>query len=364
MVLAYHLELPYSPRGGTVGVTTFFVLSGFLITMLLLREADSHGRIGLGSFYARRALRLLPALAVLVAVVTAYAVLTDRADDTLRAAPAVAFYGGNWTRAFEGFGTLGLFEHTWSLSVEEQFYLAWPLIVLLSAIVAGARHRAAAVLGVSLAGCAASLAWRLALWDGADPAGSAARLYNGTDTAADQLLVGCALAAGLWLARHRVVPAAGRALLGVGAALGLGFLVWIAAWRPGGTTVDNTRLYLTWGASAFALAAAVVVAGIVVAPGGWLPRALGTRPLMAVGRVSYGLYLWHYPVIVVVQDRLGDAGSPVQWLVATVISAVATVTSWLLVEKPCLRHKDRFRPTDGPARESTRRPPEPVGAAR
>lgn len=364
MVLAYHLELPYSPRGGTVGVTTFFVLSGFLITMLLLREADGHGSIRLGSFFARRALRLLPALAVAVPVVTAYAVLTDRADDTLRAAPAVAFYGGNWVRAADGFGTLGLFEHTWSLSVEEQFYLAWPVLVLLTGIVVGARHRAAAVLGVALAGCVASLMWRFALWDGADPAASAARLYNGTDTTADQLLVGCALAAGLWLARHRAVPAAGRALLGAGAVLALGFLVWIAAWRPGGTSVDNTRLYLTWGASAFAVAAAVVVASIVAAPGGWLPRVLGTRPLMAVGRVSYGLYLWHYPVIVVVQDRLAGSGSPVRWLVATVVSALLTVASWLAVEKPCLRYKDRFRPADGPTPLALGRTPEPVDANR
>ncbi len=373
-VLAYHLELPYSVRGGTIGVTTFFVLSGFLITTLLLREAEGRTTVRLRSFYARRALRLLPALAVLVPVVVVYAALAGRADDTVAAAPAVAFYGGNWVRAFDGFSTLGLFEHSWSLSVEEQFYLVWPVVVVLVALVAGARHRAQAVLVASLAGAAASLAWRLSLWDGSDAPASAARLYNGTDTAADQLLIGCALAAALWLLRDRAVPAAGRAVLGAGGVAALGLLVWVAALRPGGATVANTRLYLTWGASAFALAAAVVVAGIVLAPRGALPRALATRPLMAVGRVSYGLYLWHYPVVVVVREHLDTAGRPMQWLVAVAVSGLLTVASWVLVERPFLAWKDRLGPAAEPSAlpsavpsavpAAAHRRAQPVGAGR
>ncbi len=343
LVLAYHLELPYSPRGGSIGVTMFFALSGFLITSLLLAEAERTSTVSLGRFYARRAMRLLPALVVVIATVTAYAVATDRGDDTVSAAPAVVLYVSNWVRAIDGFGTLGLFEHLWSLSVEEQFYLVWPVLVIAAAAVA-ARHRAEAVLATALAGSIASFVLRLRLWDGDDPAASAARLYNGIDTVADQLLVGCAFAALLHLLERAPDPrglAMLRRSLAVVAPLALVFLVWVAAFRPGGTSVDNNRLYLTWGAPVFAAAALAVVGDGVLSPRGRLATALSAPPLVGLGKISYGLYLWHYPVIVVLGERMTGQPSWVRWTVATAVSLALAIISWHIVERPWLRRKPR-----------------------
>ncbi len=351
LVVAYHLEVPYSVRGGSIGVTTFFVLSGFLITTLLLREANATGRVGIRRFYARRALRLLPALAVFVAAVVVYALVTARSDDTVPASFAVVFYGANWVRAIRGFTTLGLFEHTWSLSVEEQFYLLWPAVVLVAGVVAPRSRRAAVVLGASVAGIVASFVWRFALWNPADPSGAAARLYNGTDAAADQLLIGCALAALLVIGSDAL-----RRRLGVAcgwlAPAALAFLLWVAMFRPGGTTPSNTHLYLTWGQTAFSMAAAVIIAAAVLAPAALISRALAVRPLVAVGRVSYGLYLWHYPVIVVIDERLTGVPDPVRWVTALAIACTITILSWVVVERPCLRLKRRFESGASPVSRS------------
>jgi peptidoglycan/LPS O-acetylase OafA/YrhL len=341
LVVAYHLELPYSVRGGSIGVTTFFVLSGFLITTLLLRESEATGGVAVRHFYARRALRLLPALAVFVPAVVVYAWLAGGYGDTIGAAPAVVFYGANWVRAVRGFNTLGLFEHTWSLSVEEQFYLVWPAVVLLAGVIAPVRRRGASVLVVSVVGVGLSLAWRFMLWNPADPGAAAARLYNGTDAAADQLLIGCALGAGLVIAAEPVRRTIGR-LCGAVAPAALAFLVWIAMFRPGGTSASNTHLYLTLGQTAFAGAAAVVIGAAVLAPRTPLSRLLATRPLAAIGRVSYGLYLWHYPIIVVVHERLAGAPDPARWLVSVALVSGVTALSWIVVERPCLELKRRF----------------------
>jgi peptidoglycan/LPS O-acetylase OafA/YrhL len=341
LVLAYHLELPHSPRGGTIGVTMFFGLSGFLITTLLLAEADRTGAVRLRRFYLRRAMRLLPAVLVGVAAITAYAVATGRTDDTTTGAPAVVLYVANWVRAVRGFDTLGLFEHLWSLSVEEQFYLLWPVVVL-GATAFAPRRRAQAVLAAALAGSAVSLVLRLRFWQVTDPAGSAARLYNGTDTVADQLLIGCAFAALLHLLQRAADPrwlAGLRRALQVIAPLALVFLVWVAAFRPGGTSVDNNRLYLTWGAPVFAAAAVAIVGDGVLSPRGRLAAALSTPPLVALGKISYGFYLWHYPVIVVLRERMADAPSAARWTVSAAVSLAVAILSWQLVERPWLRRK-------------------------
>jgi peptidoglycan/LPS O-acetylase OafA/YrhL len=356
LVVAYHLAPATIDRGGTIGVTMFFTLSGFLITSLLLSEADRTGTVSLGRFYVRRALRLLPALFVLVAVVGAYASISGRDDDTLSAAPAVLLYVGNWVRAFGGFNTLGMFEHAWSLAVEEQFYLAWPLAVLAVTALAGRRNRAVAVLVAATVGSIGSLVLRLMIWDDHDPIGSAARVLNGTDAVADQLLVGCGLAAGLhiiWARRSaRETPFATPAFRAASAVLGpaaLAFLVWVSVARPGGASAANNRLYLTWGATAFTLAAAVLVLVSVVDERSALSRVLTLAPLVAIGRVSYGLYLWHFPVLLAVQSEMADSSVLVQRLLTLVLSAVATFASWRLVEQPALRLKERFQAPRGAA---------------
>jgi peptidoglycan/LPS O-acetylase OafA/YrhL len=354
LVVAYHLAPASIDRGGTIGVTMFFTLSGFLITTLLLAEADRAGSVSLRRFYLRRALRLLPALVLLVPVVVAYATASDREDDTIAAVPAVLLYVGNWVRAFDGFNTLGMFEHAWSLAVEEQFYVIWPLVVVGVTLLVGRRRRAHAVLVAALVGSVASLLVRLALWNDADPIGSAARLVNGTDAVADQLLIGCALGAALHIlsARRQAWTSAGdralspppQAVLRLLGPTALAFLVWVSIARPGGASVANNHLYLTWGATAFSLAAAVVVLASVADEHSLLSRVLSLRPLVSVGRVSYGVYLWHFPVILTVQSEMSGASVTVQRATALVLTALATAASWHLVERPTLALKGKLAP--------------------
>ncbi len=350
LVVAYHLELPYSPRGGAIGVTVFFTLSGFLITSILLREADDTGSIHLPSFFMRRLLRLVPALTVLCAVVWLWATATDLGDRTTAAVPWVMLYAGNWERVLNGWGTLGALEHAWSLGVEEQFYLVWPLCVLAAGALLRRRHRAVGVLVLSLLGAAASLVWRLHVWSDADPTQSAVRLYNGTDAVADQLLLGCAVAATLHLVRRRRLSSTVRRSVGALGLPALLFLVWVAAFRPGGTSVSNTRLYLTYGSAAFALAGAALVASAVLAPRAPLSRLLATPALVEIGKRSYGLYLWHYPIWIAVGVELDDLGLNARRLVVVLASAAATALSYRFVEQPALRLKPRFdrgRPASG-----------------
>ncbi len=368
LVVAYHADRDLVPRGGAIGVTAFFALSGFLITTLLLREREGSGRIDLRDFYRRRALRLLPALVVIVGVTTAYSLVSGDLPRTVDAALPVLGYAFNWFRAFPGDDPegWGLLEHAWSLSVEEQFYVVWPLAVL-AALGLAARapagagaggdagtRRPVAVLVLAVAGSLASLAWRLTLWDDAAPQASAARLYNGTDTVADQLLVGAALAAGLawWDARRAAAgrpPADGthptlRAVAGVGAPLALAYLVWVATTFPGGPGPDANRLYLEWGSLSFAMATLVVVVACTRAEGSWPARLLAVRPAVALGRVSYGTYLWHFPVILVVDLRLPDAPDVVRGSVVVAATAVAVAASWRLVEQPFLARRHRSGP--------------------
>jgi peptidoglycan/LPS O-acetylase OafA/YrhL len=353
-VVAYHLGLPYSVRGGSIGVTIFFALSGFLITSLLLRESDELGSIHLPAFFMRRALRLLPALVVLCAAVWTWAVVSDVHDRTRAAVPWVLLYAGNWERVIHSWGSLGALEHAWSLGVEEQFYVVWPLVVVLVGVLAPRARRATAVLVTSLAGAALSLVWRVHLWSDADPTQSAVRLYNGTDAVADQLLLGCALAAALHLVRARPLgPAVARAVRW-SAIPALAFLTWVAAFRPGGPSSSNTRLYLTYGSTAFTLATVAIIASIVLAPGAPLSRLLSSPPLRAVGTRSYGIYLWHYPLIVAIDLELSSLPHNARRLLVVASCALITLASYRFVEQPALRVKRRFqRVRPAPARVPT-----------
>jgi len=384
LVIAYHGERSLMPRGGAIGVTTFFTLSGFLITTLLLRERSSTGRIGLRRFYWRRALRLLPALVTLVAACCAYAAITGEFDQTLEAALPVLLYVGNWVRTLRDTEGLGLLEHTWSLSVEEQFYLVWPPAVLAAAALVPRARQAEAVLVLAVGGSMASLWWRLQLWDLDAERWSAARLYNGTDAVADQLLVGAALAAGLAIwdrrateplpvpgsrageplpvpgsrAGERLSAPGGAVVGGVLAPLALAYLVYVARVQPGGDSLANDRRYLEWGSLTFALAAAVVVLAATRAPQTWLPRLLSLPPLVAIGKVSYGLYLWHFPVILAVDHQLPDASTATRGAAVAALTATTTLASWFLVERPFLALKD------GPRTAAPAPPRHPVGSAR
>jgi peptidoglycan/LPS O-acetylase OafA/YrhL len=348
-VMGYHLGLSWLP-GGFLGVDAFFVLSGFLITCLLLQEREGSGRVSLRDFYARRGLRLLPALTLVLVAVAIYALWFAKppADTgTYPEAVSTVLYVANWFRAY----TLTFpyyLAHTWSLSIEEQFYVVWPLLLVgLLAI----RVRGRALLAATAAGAVASAALMVVLtgWG----AHTRNRAYYGTDTRAQALLIGCALAAavmvGVWPTRARTQRIV-RALAWISAAFVV--VLWVVMDGIG------DRFLYRGGFTIEELAVALIVVHVLVAPAGWMARGLAVGPLRWIGRLSYGLYLWHWPVFLVVAGW-GYAF----WTGAAVklgLTFVLAVASFYLVERPILSLRRRFR-GDG-----TVRPPaaQPAGAIR
>ena len=324
--------------GGSIGVDVFFVLSGFLITSLLLEEWSLTTRIKLFEFYRRRVLRLFPALAVAVALVgVLYAVIPGLDDGWpyLPTALAVVFYSGNWVTAFAspvGQHTLGALTHTWSLAVEEQFYLLWPLILIACLQRRWSPARLVKLL-VGIALCSA--VWRAVLYLVAlGPHGLAT--YIRFDTRADGLALGCAVAVA-------AATISGRAALNrfAGAtpvALAAGAVLVFVAFE---TTWIDRRMYLG-GFAVVNLAAAVVIAHVFANQSSLLSRSLSQRTLVWLGKRSYGLYLFHAPIFLVLSPaRLGL--SSVSGYATLVIDIAVTVAvaaaSYRWIESYFLRKK-------------------------
>lgn len=267
LVVAAHALAPTTlfPGGGVIGIQLFFVLSGFLITSLLLAEADATGRVNIRAFYGRRARRLVPALVVFLAFFALWSVVAQ-VQRWQEIAVSVT-YIANWARVVGV--DLDELNHTWSLAVEEQFYLVWPI-----AIVALVRFRRDwRILAIA---AAALMAWRIGLAaSGADWG----RLYYATDTNAASLLAGAALAAA-GVASSRRAPAAGVAAIAV--LLALSFVVT-------GHSIDGQRFYVAVGAPIATMASLGLIVAAMNAGSGWL----AVRPLVFLGAISYGLYLWH-----------------------------------------------------------------------
>jgi peptidoglycan/LPS O-acetylase OafA/YrhL len=322
-VVGVHADLPFT-LGGGVGVDIFFVLSGFLITTILVREVNGSGRIRLGAFYARRALRLFPAL-ILVAAVTAIVWAAfpwaPMRSDTLWGTLAAVTYTSSWVRAFDLSG-LAYMGHAWSLSVEEHFYLVWPLLLLLFA-------RTRRFRGLVLTVTAAAITYRVLADTLLD--WSAERIYNGPDTRAEQLLIGCSLAVLLYRSHRRV--GLGPALIAAGLLTAAVLVPIELTLIPGGSTVAG-------------VAAAVLIAHMVTDERSWLVRLLATPPLVWVGERSYGIYLWHRPIF----GLLFGAGlaAPVMAGLGLALTLIIPALSYRFVEQPFLRMKRRYETAASP----------------
>ena len=327
-VLIYHLDRAWLP-GGYLGVDLFFVLSGYLITSLLVAEHVRTGRIDLPAFWARRVRRLLPALLVVLVVM---AVVIQLQGDVFAEGAArgdllaTLFYVANWHFVASGQSYFSQYlsvspdRHTWSLAVEEQFYLLWPLVVV--GILARFPRRTLAVVAAGIA--LASAVLMAILFDPVDPS----RAYYGTDTRIFQILIG-ALAALILAgpARERVAGVV-RWLAWPAFIVVLAFIVGLA---------DDNAGYYHGAAVGFAMAAALLIAGLESGSG--LRRVLSLRPLVVIGLISYGLYLWHFPVITFIGQILGPTSSPVLALLAVGLAFGATAASYVLIETPIRRRK-------------------------
>jgi peptidoglycan/LPS O-acetylase OafA/YrhL len=328
-VIAYHFGAGWAP-GGFLGVDMFFVLSGYLITSLLVIEWGKSSTIDLVAFWARRARRLLPALFLVLAAVAIWAALEAHSDqlDSIRADSIWSlFYGANWhlIDTAQSYFTMvreaSPLRHMWSLAIEEQFYLVWPLVAL--ACLKLARGKRWLIAAVCVAGIAGSVLWMAHIYSPADQS----RAYYGTDSRAAQLLVGALLA--LVLLRWSPTGRAQKVGLQVVGAVGAVVCVWFFV------TVDdrNSDMY-RGGFLLFAVAVAALIASVVQQRRTPLHAGLSLKPVIWIGSISYGLYLWHWPVVVAVTpDTLGRGG----WELSATRLALTfgfAALSFYLVEKP------------------------------
>ncbi|MGB5934539.1 MAG: acyltransferase family protein [Ornithinimicrobium sp.] len=346
-VVVYHLDPAWLP-GGFLGVDVFFVLSGFLITTLVLQEIEASGRLDFKAFYIRRARRLLPALWLVLASVTIVAVLfvPEELAELRGDVPAAFFYLSNWwyvvadASYFEFVGRPALLQHLWSLAIEEQFYLLWPVVALFAMRGGRTRVRAIAVVGAVVS--TAWMAW-VAVSSGMPVPNDPSRAYYGTDTHAMGFFVGAAVATvwtpwrqwptgHSWLSRgwgpsrFRVIAVD---LVGVACLAGV---LW-AFWTVG---EFSTGLYR----GGF-LVIAVTTAGLVASlthPLGLLGRALARQPLRYLGERSYGIYLWHWPVLMLSRPgfELGFGG-PASVALRVLIVLLLAEASYRWVEIPIRR---------------------------
>lgn len=331
LVMTFHAGVPYM-HGTFVSVDLFFALSGFLITTSLLQAFDRTGTINLKHFYIRRALRLIPALVVMLGIfclVSFFAFSKDKAMYNYVDSLIALFYLSNWARAFSIHPSLHL-GHTWSLSVEEQFYFIWPVTILFL-LRKSLSRRGILIAAVSLA----LLSWFIRAYLSMNGA-SVMRLYNGLDTRLDSLMagasVGILLSAGMlsadarerlgkWLVFITPVAAAGLAAF-------CHFGNWGAPWM------------YKYGFASVELMSALLILGIVLNPHSLITRFFRMRWLVWVGTTSYGTYLWHWPIY---QAMFGMGFDRVTVITAgTLLTFGAAALSWYLIEKPALRLKRYF----------------------
>lgn len=359
LVVAYHAHFPWA-AGGWLAIDVFFVLSGFLITTIAVSELGRSGSIRLGAFWTRRIRRLFPLLAVVVGTVILWAWLGAPANELgpiRRDGIGSLLYVSNWVQIRAGVGYFAQFgnpsplTHTWSLGVEEQYYLIWPLLMTL-AVIAGPRFRGSAaqdrrsnqawrsamrrILVIAVVGSVLSALTALTL---SIVGASSDRIYFGADTRVQSLLVGSALAIVRWGRWNRADGAEApgespgrRSNLATdlfGLACGVAFMVACVA------GVSTTTVY-RGGFILVALATATFIA-VSILPGSRVGRAISIAPLRYLGRISYGVYLWHWPIFAVVTERRTGWSWGVTTTVRLALTLAISAVTFVLVEDPFRR---------------------------
>jgi peptidoglycan/LPS O-acetylase OafA/YrhL len=310
--------------GGFLGVDLFFVLSGFLITSLLIAESEATGRISLADFYARRVFRILPPLLLCLAI--ALPLRSDPMPERMFvAASALGFFAN-----FLSPQTLGNVGTLWSLAIEEQFYLVWPLVLLLTC-----RRAPRAAAGIALAGIALAMLTRMAL---AQAGWAPKAIYTFTFARLDAIMMGCLFALIEPLAAPRIERMA-RPLAYAGIALILACMAF--------AEIDYMSRS-SWAFTGFAAAGGLLLVALPRLPARSLLRRTFAHPLATyLGRRSYGVYLYHYPVFTAA-EALRVPGSAVNFVLVLAFKLAVTFAltelSWRLVERPALAFKNRFSP--------------------
>ena len=326
LVLALHLNivLPYTPvPGGFLGVDIFFVISGFLITSLLEEEQQQKGQISVRDFYTRRALRLSPA----VAAVLIFTCLVAAILGSFSALGVTAFrllstigYFTNWQRYLEPQARDWFLGHFWSLSIEEQFYLVWPVtLIVLNRVRAG---RGATLL-LLLAGISTSCLLKAWLYT---HGATEERLFYGSDTRADALLIGCLLS--LMLKWRHLTWLSGQALRWL--ARISSFILTSLALVGGGLS-----FFYFGGFTLVALASGLLVLRSIANP----PALLTVPPLLWIGKRAYGLYIWHYPIFLLCSRYIPK---PLNTFAAILMTFAVALVSYRYIESPFLRIKRKY----------------------
>ncbi len=341
-IMAFHI--PWSwVHGGYWSVNVFFVVSGYLITGLLLDEHRRWGRIDLMGFYTRRARRLLPAMLVLVSVVALLGrhLYTEQGASYIRGdGLAALFYAANWRLIatgqsyFQHFGEPSPFRHMWTLAIEEQYYLLFPMVLILL-LKAFRRRRALLPLALGVLTLLSAVQMALLFTPGVD----ASRVYYGTDTRMQDILVGATLAATVWampqrslkrLRRHQralKLVAIGAAAFGLTSFVAIGAEDW--TYRGGYLLFDVTFMLL--------------ILSVELAPSGMVARALSWKPLAWIGQLSYGLYLWHWPLFIWLSPERTGWNPLVLTMVRVALTCALASASFYLIENPIRRGAVRRR---------------------
>ena len=346
-VIAFHVRVP-GWGGGFAGVDLFFVLSGFLITGVLLSDVTAYGTVRLATFWNRRFRRLMPAFLLMIAVVLVWAATLALPVTRAGLRTDLTFsllYLGNWhfirsASYFQDTGAASPLQHVWSLAVEEQFYLAWPLVVLAIAVLLRRRNRpgepaannrvlisrvSVTVSGVAVLLAAGSVLLLGGLFDPAAPE----RAYMGTDSRAFEPLLGAVLAGALQFDRVRRLARRWSTPLGIIGLLGVVAGLLLLGDLDGGAA----PAYFHGAAPAFAIACAALIAGVTAGQHTVLARVLAVGPISWLGRISYGIYLWHWPLRIWLLPDDGDFHPGLGALVA-VLSVLLAAASYYLIETP------------------------------